>query len=122
MNFLDQLEEEGLIRNTGRIAPTFGEVVNSVEIVNLVRDAWLNEDGEHYPVFDEAMRRELLIQLFNMLVIGGSLNQYDDYVAPYRDCLKELYKELITVRKDGADGGVYCDCLAYSLAQINVSD
>lgn len=61
MNFLDTLEEEGLIRKSGRLTPTFGEVINSVEIVNLVRDAWLNEDGENYFAFDEDMRKELLI-------------------------------------------------------------
>lgn len=121
MNFLDTLEEEGLIRKNGRMAPTFGEVINSVEIVNLVRDAWLNEDGEYYPAYTEDMRKELIIQLFNFLVIGGSLNQYDDYVEPYRIHLKELYKELITVRKEGESGGVFCDCLAYSVEEINVS-
>lgn len=61
MNFLDMLESEGLIRKTGTLAPTFGEVIHSVEIVNLIRDAWLNEDGEHYCIFDEEMRKELLI-------------------------------------------------------------
>ena len=62
-----------------------------MEIVNLVRDAWLNEDGEFFSVFDEDMRRELLIQLFNLLVIGGVLNQYDDMIDPYRESLKEIY-------------------------------
>jgi hypothetical protein len=88
MNFLDTLEEDGLIRKSGRLMPTFGEVVQGVEIVNLVRDAWLNEDGEYFDIFTDDMRKELLIQLFNFLVIGGSLNQYDDYVEPYREALK----------------------------------
>jgi len=61
MNFLDSLEEEGLIRKNGRLSPTFGEVIKNVEIVNFVRDAWLNEDGEYFHVFDDEMRKELLI-------------------------------------------------------------
>lgn len=119
MNFLDTLEEEGLIKKTGRLSPTFGEVIQSIEIVNLIREAWLMEESEYYPVFDEEMRKELLVNLFSMLIIGGSLNQYDDYVEPYRETVKEIYKEMIAVRKD-ASGGVFCDCLAYSVTEINV--
>lgn len=121
LNFLDTLEQEGLIKKNGRIAPTFGDIIHSVEIVSLIRDAWLNEDSEYYCVFDEEMRKELLIQLFNMIMIGGVLNQYDDMIDPYRDALKEIYKELVSVRKDTATGGVFCDSIAYSLTQINVS-
>ena len=39
LNFLDTLEREGLVSKNGRISPTFGEVIHSVEIVNLIRDA-----------------------------------------------------------------------------------
>lgn len=121
LNFLDTVESEGLVSKSGRISPTFGEVIHSVEIVNLIRDAWLNQDGEYYSVFDEDMRRELLVQLFNMLVIGGSLNQYDDMIAPYRDCTKELYKEVVSVRKDGSNGSIYCESNAYQITKINVT-
>ena len=120
MNFLDSLEEAGLVKKGGRIVPTFGEVIHSIEIVNLIRDAWVNEDGEHFAVFDEDMRRELLVQLFNLLVIGGVLNQYDDLIEPYRETLKEIYKEIVSVKKDGSNGAIYCESSAYLVTRINV--
>lgn len=122
LNFLDSLEEAGLIKKGGRIAPTFGEVIHSVEIVNLIRDAWLNEDGEYFSVFDEDMRRELLVQLFNLLVIGGVLNQYDDSIEPYRETLKEIYKEVVSVKKDGSNGAIYCESSAYLVTRTNVTN
>jgi hypothetical protein len=41
-----------------------------------------------------------------MLVIGGSMNQFDDDCNEYLNTLKALYKDLITVAKDPETGEI----------------
>jgi hypothetical protein len=85
-----------------------------------VRSAWLDEDGEHYFCISEKTRKELLVQLFMLLQIGGGLNQYEDEVGPYRECLKELYKDVVSIRKDASTGHVFLDSFAYKINKIQV--
>lgn len=42
---------------------------------------------------------EFLFELFAILVIGGKYNQWDSNVAPYRDALKKIYKEIVKLHK-----------------------
>ena len=98
---------------------TFGQIIEEIEINSLLREAWLDEESEHYPVFEDQMRKELLVQLLMLLVIGGSLNQYDDNITEYRKCLKEIYKEVVSIRKEGSTGHVYLDSFVYELQEID---
>ncbi len=43
-----------------------------------VRECLLMEEAEGYCVFSEENRKELLFKLFQVLVVGGALNQYED--------------------------------------------
>ena len=49
---------------------------------------------------EDKIQNEFIFKLFQMLVIGGSICQYEDNVEEYLDVLKNLYKDLVTVAKD----------------------
>ena len=38
---------------------------------------------------------EFLFELFCLLVLGGQLNQWDQSVTPYREMIKQVYKEIV---------------------------
>ena len=60
----------------------------------------LNEDSELAHVFSDTDKKQLIYQLFKLLVIGGPLHQSDTRIDRYLDMTKKLYKELLTVYKD----------------------
>ena len=45
-----------------------------IEICDLIREAILIEESEHFLVFDELDRKELLFLLFKLLLLGGGVN------------------------------------------------
>ena len=120
LNFLDDLEELGLVSKTGRIRMTFGDIIDSIDINSHIREAFLMEESEHYDKFSEEDKKELLIQLFKILIIGGSLNQYDETIEPYREELKKLYKEMVSIKKDPTTDHVYLDTFAFKISKIEV--
>lgn len=77
------------------------------------------EESENYSIYSEAERNELLFAIFQLLVLGGSLNQYEDYLGPYRDSTRELYKMLVSVRKDASNDQMFIDTFAYELKAVD---
>ena len=57
------------------------------------------EVSDSYCIFNETQRKELLLRLFQLLVVGVSFNQYEDIIQPYLDWTKKIYKSLVSVRK-----------------------
>lgn len=55
----------------------------------------LDQECEEYNVFSSEEREEFIFRVFEMLVLGGSLCQFEDVLQPYLDTTKKLYKELI---------------------------
>ena len=43
----------------------------------------LMDDSDHYDIFSEEERSELIFKLFQHLTLGGPLNQYEDDIGPY---------------------------------------
>jgi len=55
-------------------------------------------------VFDAEDKDEFLFRVFSHLILGGSLCQYEDFVHPYIETTKKIYKDLISVTKSSANG------------------
>eukprot|EP00048_Salpingoeca_helianthica_P009177 m.131669 g.131669 ORF g.131669 m.131669 type:complete len:259 (-) comp14796_c3_seq1:39-815(-) len=106
MEFFDRLYDCGVLRSTGHINGCIPDTVDGVQINNELAQILLVEDSEKYGEFTAADRSEFLFRLFSHLVVGGPLNQYDDYIAPYFDITKDLYKDLVTVSRDPATKAV----------------
>mmetsp|Transcript_59578 Transcript_59578/g.128951 ORF Transcript_59578/g.128951 Transcript_59578/m.128951 type:complete len:265 (+) Transcript_59578:51-845(+) len=99
MSFLNKFEECGAISSTGHIRGRIEEDLEGVPILNLVREVMLMEESELYDAFTEQERKEFLFRIFQHLVFGGASNQYEDHVEEYFRVTKEVYKDLLTVRR-----------------------
>merc|ERR1719221_1242785 len=102
MSFLNKFEECGAIGKSGHIRGRLEEDWEGVPIVNLIREVVLMEESEMYDAFSERDRKEFLFRLFSHLVFGGASNQYEDHVEEYFRVAKEVYKDLLTVRRNDA--------------------
>lgn len=80
LNFIDDLQEAGVISKTGRIKMAYNPMINEIDINSVIREAYLMEESEHYEALSGDDRKELIVQLLMLLIIGGSLNQYDEII------------------------------------------
>jgi len=55
----------------------------------------LDEESEEYNLYSEDERNEFVFRIFQMLVLGGTLCQFEDTLQPYLDVTKSIYKDLI---------------------------
>jgi hypothetical protein len=102
MSFLNKFEECGAIGHSGHIKGRIEEDFEGVPISNLIREVVLMEESELYDSFTEKERKEFLFRIFSHLVFGGASNQYEDHVEEYFKVTKEVYKDLLTVRRNDA--------------------
>jgi hypothetical protein len=110
MTFFNRFEECGAIGPAGHIRGRLEEDLEGVPIVNLVREAILMEESELYDTFTEQERKEFLFRIFSHLIFGGASNQWEDHVEEYFKVTKEVYKDLLTVRRsDTGDVEVVSD-------------
>jgi len=105
MSFLNKFEEVGAIGPSGHIRGRIEEDYDGVMINNLIREAIMMEESELYDAFTDQERREFLLRIFQHLIFGGASNQWDDHVEEYFKVTKEIYKDLLTVRR-GETGDV----------------
>jgi len=102
MSFFNKFEQCGAIGTAGHIRGRIEEDVEGVPILNLIREVILMEESELYDAFSERERKEFLFRIFQHLIFGGASNQYEDHVEEYFKVTKEVYKDLLTVRRNDA--------------------
>lgn len=85
-------------RSAGNLRKCFEDQVDGVPVTDELRRALLDRDADSYELFSHAERQELMFVLFQHLVVGGGLNQYEESVYPYLSVLKLLYRDLLSVR------------------------
>merc|ERR1719267_520952 len=84
-----------------------------------LREMFLIDDsdlGAFMPASDcDGGRDEFLFHLFQLLVIGGTMCQPDEYATEYFATARAMYKELVSVYRKSEGGGVYVASHAYEL-------
>jgi len=55
----------------------------------------LDEESEEYNLYSEYEKNEFVFRIFQMLVLGGTLCQFEDVIQPYLDITRKIYKDLI---------------------------
>ena len=53
------------------------------------------DDSDHYCLYSDTEREELLFNIFKHICLGGKLCQYEDNIEPYLDITKQIYKDFI---------------------------
>lgn len=114
MNFFNKFEEIGAISQTGHIRGRLEEDFEGVPIHNLCREAIMMEESELYDAFSVKDRKEFLFRIFSHVLFGGAQNQYEDHVEEYFKVTKEIYKDLLTVRRNDS-GDVEVASLVYEI-------
>lgn len=71
----DNLQKHHIV-NQDYISKTFADQFEGIEICDKLRECLIVEESDHYSAFTQQERREFLFKIFQLLVIGGSLNQY----------------------------------------------
>jgi len=102
LTFLRQLETAQCVSHTGHIMGRIEEDYEGIPLWDKAREALIMEESELYDTFSEADRKEFLFHIFRNVMIGGQLNQYEDYIEPYTSMTKMLYKDFATVRRNDA--------------------
>lgn len=93
LDLFNVLYESGIVTgDNGYIQKDFEDYLEEIHISDKLKQALLMEESEHYCIFSEENRNELLFHIFNRLVTGGSLCQYEDHVGEYMDMTKSFYK------------------------------
>ena len=107
----------------GHIKGDFDEYHEGIQLSNRLRKALLWEESEYFTELQEdRIQNEFIFKLFQMLVIGGSINQYDDNLKEYLDVLKGVYKGLVTVAKDPDSGEIRVVSHVFLVEQIDGLD
>ncbi|TMW65850.1 hypothetical protein Poli38472_003615 [Pythium oligandrum] len=103
LSFFDKLVDAGLVASSGSLRRCMDEVYDGATAGDLVKEALINPDSENADVFSEEEQNEFIFQIFRALVLGGSMCQSDDNIAPYESMTKQFYKSLVSVKKNTAD-------------------
>jgi len=106
-------------REDGKIHGCFEEWEDGVCIQDRLRLAVCKADSEEFELFPAHTRQELLFQLFQLLVVGGSMNQWEDYVDKYIESTKLMYKDFVRVRKLPDSGRVEVATMAYKVTGVD---
>ncbi|CAK9806958.1 Cilia- and flagella-associated protein 300 [Anthophora plagiata] len=105
MSFFNKLNdpENGIVHRSGIIGKRYDMEVENFLISDNLRGMLLDEECSEYNLYMKDEREEFIFNIFQMLVLGGILCQYEDLLDPYLDVTKAIYKDLIRVQK-GKDG------------------
>jgi len=99
MTFLNKFEDCGAIGKAGHIRGRIEEEYEGIPIVNLIREVILCDESDLYDTFSEQDRKEFLFRIFSHLIFGGASNQWEDHVEEYFHVTKQVYKDLLSVRR-----------------------
>lgn len=55
----------------------------------------LDEECDQYSLYGREEREEFIFRIFELLVLGGSLCQYEERLQPYIEVTRRIYKELV---------------------------
>lgn len=103
LSLFDPLEKTA-VRNDGSIIKCFSIPHPDFDVCDRIRECLLCEDSELYELFGPDQRKEFLFHIFQRLVLGGELCQYEDVLQPYLEMTKNIYKDLVGVQRNAVTG------------------
>ncbi|KAL0107875.1 hypothetical protein PUN28_014859 [Cardiocondyla obscurior] len=82
----------------------------------------LDEESEEYNLYSEDEKCEFVFRIFQMLVLGGILCQFEDVLQPYLDITKTIYKDLIRVQKRNTSDDLFVSTLVLEVVAKDDKD
>ncbi|XP_043259099.1 cilia- and flagella-associated protein 300-like [Colletes gigas] len=101
MSFFDKMKDpkNGIVQKTGTICKRYDMEVESLLVSDNLRGMLLDNECPEYNLYPKDEREEFIFRIFQMLVLGGVICQYEDVLDPYLNTTKVIYKDLIRVHK-----------------------
>ena len=95
-----------------------------------LKQSLIREESEYYCIYPEEMRNEFLFHVFQRIVIGGSLCQFEDYIHEYLKVTKVFYKgklfkfklDLVSAAKDPESKEIFIRSIAINITDIEKSN
>lgn len=104
LSVFDRLGEAGIVREGGSILKCFDNYIDELQVADELCKALVDEESPNYTLFDDDDREEFLFRVFRHLCIGGGMCQFEDYIEPYLQTTKKVYKDMLAVRKNDETG------------------
>ncbi|XP_072764303.1 cilia- and flagella-associated protein 300 isoform X2 [Anoplolepis gracilipes] len=113
MSFFDKLKnpDNGITYSSGTICKRCDMQVEDFLISDNLHGMLLDEESEEYNLYSKEERNEFVFRIFQMLVLGGILCQFEDTLEPYLDVTKSIYKDLIRVQKQSTMNDLFVNTL-----------
>ncbi|XP_031371224.1 cilia- and flagella-associated protein 300-like isoform X2 [Apis dorsata] len=92
--------KNGIVHKSGAICKRFDMEIENFLISDNLRAMLLDEECPEYNLYLKDEREEFIFFIFQMLVLGGILCQYEDILNPYLEVTRAMYKDLIKVQKN----------------------
>ncbi|KAG5327726.1 CF300 protein, partial [Pseudoatta argentina] len=113
MSFFDKLKDPDnrIVYNSGTICKRYDLQIEDFLVSDNLRGMLLDEESEEYNLYSEYEKNEFVFRIFQMLVLGGTLCQFEDVIQPYLDITKKIYKDLIRVQKQNTSNDLFVSTL-----------
>ena len=69
-------------------------------IQDKLREMLLNPESENTNIFNSQQKKEFLFHLLKLICIGGSMCQPEDKFLEWKNAIRDIYKDLVTVYSD----------------------
>ncbi|KAG1667629.1 hypothetical protein FOA52_001684 [Chlamydomonas sp. UWO 241] len=122
MDLFDKLLEADppIVRPTGDLVKCMDDQREGFQISDLLRQTLLCDDAEHYELYTDADKAQLLWRVFEHLTLGGACCQFEDGLEAYLDAAKRIYKELLSVQKSSA-GTIEVTSVVYKVTGLETA-
>ena len=86
-----------------------------------LREMLLNDDSENSGLYSEGEKNEFLFHLLRLCCRGGSMMQAEITFSAYKDMVKTLYKDFVTVQRGVKSGKIEITSSVWKISSGNCS-
>ncbi|KAL0107874.1 hypothetical protein PUN28_014859 [Cardiocondyla obscurior] len=124
MSFFDKMKNPNnrIVHNSGMICKRYDSQIEDFIVSDNLRGMLLDEESEEYNLYSEDEKCEFVFRIFQMLVLGGILCQFEDVLQPYLDITKTIYKDLIRVQKRNTSDDLFVSTLVLEVVAKDDKD
>uniref|UniRef100_A0A7S3ISM7 Cilia- and flagella-associated protein 300 n=1 Tax=Strombidium inclinatum TaxID=197538 RepID=A0A7S3ISM7_9SPIT len=126
MSFFDIFHELKVCTKDGDIRQNYEENFEGILLGDRLKQVLLWEEYEDIEAWDtihqDKYQQEFIFKLFQHIAVGGSVCQYEDNIGEYLACVKDLYKDLVSVAKDPDTQEIKCFSYVFRIDSIEGYD
>eukprot|EP01064_Diplonema_japonicum_P031354 TRINITY_DN5570_c0_g2_i2.p1 TRINITY_DN5570_c0_g2~~TRINITY_DN5570_c0_g2_i2.p1 ORF type:complete len:265 (+),score=40.16 TRINITY_DN5570_c0_g2_i2:68-862(+) len=120
LDLFEKLEDAGIVRENGAISKMMDQFLDAgVTVSDELR--WLlmcEDESDHAGLFTEDEQNEFLYHVLHRVASGGALCQYEDDFTIYRNIVKGIYKDLVSVRRNPTTSQPECASHIYRVTSL----